>query len=460
MRKPRAVLSVDLGTSSLKVGVVGEGGDLLAYARVGLDGGAEWQEPGVWVRALEEGVGRVMPGRYAIEGIAVSGHGPTLVLVDEECAPLGPALMWSARTGRGEGSYYVSRMAYLAREFPGVYRRARWVMGAPEFLCACLTGRVGMISPSAAFDGVVWSEEEVRGAGLVWEKCPPFVRSGERWGVVRGEVAARWGLPSGVPVYAGGTDFFMALLGCGVVTEGEVCDRAGTSEGLNWAVREPVAGEGVRCLPHVVEGLWNVGVVFGFSGRMFEWFRGLSGQGGRGYVEMMEEIRGFWEREGEGWLGRRGPFFFPAGHRGEVWDFTHGVFWGFGVEHGRVEMAAAVVEALGMAVQDAWGVLRRYGCGADRVVMCGGQAKNGVWVQVRADMLGVRVVVPAVRDAELVGDACCAWKGAGMFGSLAEAAKGLVRYEAEVVPDERWRAWWEEAGRRYGEEWERVRRVL
>ena len=41
-----------------------------------------------------------------------------------------------------------------------------------------------------------------------------------------------------------------------------MCDRAGSSEGLNLCTQNPVFEEGLRTLPSVIPGLWNVSCLF------------------------------------------------------------------------------------------------------------------------------------------------------------------------------------------------------
>lgn len=54
------------------------------------------------------------------------------------------------------------------------------------------------------------------------------------------EAARRWDLPPGIPVIGGGPDFVLTLLGTATVRPGRICDRSGTSDGIN------LCGRGIR----------------------------------------------------------------------------------------------------------------------------------------------------------------------------------------------------------------------
>jgi xylulokinase len=218
----------------------------------------------------------------------------------------------------------------------------------------------------------------------------------------------------------------MSLLGTATVQPGRTCDRAGTSEGINHCRATATDSEEVRCLPHVVPGLWNVAGVLSSTGRIFEWFRRISRQGAVGYERMLAEIEavGFDEE----------PYFFPSMHRGAAWEFSRGMFVGLRSDHATAQMGRGVVHSIGYAVRQSIESLRRAGCDVTELTACGGQAKNPVWNQLKADITGVPVTCPEVIDAELVGNACCARAGLGDFASPRDAAEGLVRFTRTFVP--------------------------
>ena len=104
-----AILGIDLGTTEVKVGLVGLDGRLLAIARagygldVGPDGRAE-QDPEAWWSAVVVAVHALRPPEEVdVVAIGVDGHGPTLVAVDAQGKAVRPAITFLDTRSTAEG---------------------------------------------------------------------------------------------------------------------------------------------------------------------------------------------------------------------------------------------------------------------------------------------------------------------------------------------------------------------
>ena len=60
------------------------------------------------------------------------------------------------------------------------------------------------------------------------------------------------------------------LIGTGTIEAGRLCDRCGSSEGLNFCTDRPITGTGLRTLPSAIPGLWNVSYLIPNSGELRE----------------------------------------------------------------------------------------------------------------------------------------------------------------------------------------------
>jgi len=451
------LLCVDFGTSSIKAGVVGGDGQLLGWAHESLldDPRADlvrW-EPGLWISHLKAAIeklqaaGAVGPGDGGdLAAVIVSGNGPTIVPVGATGEALSEAFLWidrrELRPIHGT-SFYLPKVEWIRRHRPDLYERTASFLPFPEYLNFLLTGEKVAIVPSEEFVPYVWSEQEIAASRFDRGKFPPFVRIGERIGKVTARGAAASGLPKGLPVVAGGSDFLMALVGTAAVVPGRTCDRAGTSEGINHCSARLVRSDRVRCLPHAIPGLYNAAGILASTGRIFEWFRAISGQREKPYQTMLEEILAVDHNA-------RIPFFFPSLRIGETWEFSDAVFSQLEPEHGPAEMGRAVVQSIGFAVRDLIETLEHHSCRIEQLRACGGQARNPLWNQMKADITGKEIATPEIIDAELLGDACAGLVGLGDRSSLAEAAEGLVRIKTIYLPRR-------EEHERFGEAYERYR---
>ncbi len=432
--KKTFVLSVDVGTTSVKLGCVDTSGELLWWDRERIlahqHDSTRWY-PKTWVRVLQIMLDR-MPRTLleTLSAVAVSGHGPTVIPLDHDGEPLSHALMWlethESEPVAGE-SYFLPKVAWFRSAHPRLFESTRYFLSCPEFVSFFLTGEAVTISQSEEFSRYIWTPEQLRSADLDPELFPPFIGIGDRIGRVSSRASGYLGLRVGVPVCAAGHDFLISLLGTKTIVPGRTCDRAGTSEGINHCSETPVTTAQIRCLPHVVPGFYNVAGILSSTGRLFEWFRRISGQEGLPYDQMLNEIKRVAHRTQK-------PWFFPSIHQGAAWEFSRGMFIELGAQHGTAEMGRAVVDSIGFAVREAVEILREHGCEVRSLTACGGQAKNAVWNQMKSDIVGVPIEVPRVEDAELVGDACAALTGLGEFGSVTEASEQLVTLKQRYEP--------------------------
>lgn len=422
----------------MKGGLVAPDGRLLAFAHITLaDTGADtfdrWN-PAAWRDGFAELCGTLRGEEPAarVEAVVFSGNGPTLVPLDAGGRAMDNAYLWldgRSRPLEGQPSFFLPKAAWIAAERPAEYEATSFYLGCPEYLSYLLTGEAAGFTPSQEFAPYMWNEAGLEAYGLAAEKFPPLLKIGSILGRVTRQGAEYSGLSAGTPVVAGGADFLLSLLGTGAVYPGRTCDRAGTSEGINCCSPRPVRDERIRCLPHVIEGYYNAAGILASSGRIFEWFRRISGQRSRDYAEMLEEIRAAAGKDAA-------PYFFPSLHRGAVWEFAGGVFAGLEAEHGEVAMGRAVVNSIGFGIRDLVETLEAHGCEIEALRVSGGQGRNETWNRMKADMTGKRVEIPEVIDAELVGGAAAGYAALGIAEDLQESAESLVRISAVYEPNE------------------------
>jgi xylulokinase len=71
----------------------------------------------------------------------------------------------------------------------------------------------------------------------------------------------------------------------------------------------------------------------------------------------------------------------------------------------------------------------------DRLVATGGGAKSKLWMQIKADVLGIPFDALEVEDAGTVGCAMMAGVAAGAFRDLREAGATMVKKTGTYEPD-------------------------
>jgi sugar (pentulose or hexulose) kinase len=450
---PGLILSVDIGSSSLKAALIDCGGRLEAFARVAYVP----QGPVLcadWERAFSLALGELLSqGGAAPDAICVSGNGPTLVPVSSGEAL--PPLHWY--DGRflppppGASSLFLPRVAWLREKEREQYEKTDAFFSPFEWLSHRLGAEAVTVLPSADYEPFYWNEEEFRRFGLDGRKFLPFTKMGSLIGRVSAEGAGRFGgLRQGTPIVAGGPDFITAIIGLGALKPSSVCDRAGSSEGINVCVSGPPikAPPGMRVLPHAAEGLWNVGALIPSSGQLFEWYRTLTGQTGRSYGDLLSELIPSPEEArplgGSLFFRREDPPARPAFRFGSP-DLPE-----------RLTLGRAVLEAMAFMVRRGVDKLRALGLKVEEMGVSGGQGRNSRWNGLKAAITGVILLVPEIPDGELAGDAVLAARALGEYASIEEAASRMIRIRETFAPPKETASLWEERYRVYMEQYENL----
>ncbi|MCL2380263.1 MAG: FGGY-family carbohydrate kinase [Treponema sp.] len=439
------ILTVDIGTSSLKAAFIDLDGRLLAFSRQAYRPDAG-REPGAgdWELAFA----RALEGLYARApdcvpcGVCVSGNGPTLVPVTGAGEPLQPLYWHDGRTalpaeGPPPRSFFLPRAAWLKKNAPAEYEKTSLFFSPHEWLALRLGAEALTVLPSAAYEPYYWDDEQCRYFDLDREKFPPFVSMGSVMGSVSAKAASFFGpsrggrLKSGIPIVAAGPDFITALIGTGTLRPGDVCDRAGSSEGINVCAPYPVEGEGLRALPHAREGLWNIGSLIPSSGRLFERYRAFTGQEALSYEEHLAALIPQTAR-------------VDVFRRLQAFPLSGDAFPCPPLTSSPLDLGRAVLCAIGFAVRGAAEALGKHGFAVREMRVSGGQAKNPLWNQLKADITGITVMVPEIPDGELAGNAVLSATALGVARAFEEAADKMVRLREIYKPRTQTASFWDE----------------
>ncbi|MDR1596653.1 MAG: sugar kinase, partial [Treponema sp.] len=418
MSSPRVILCVDIGTSSLKAAFIDTEGHSQGFTR-------ETYGPGPvsadgWERALARALGVLFSQAGSCHAICISGNGPTLVPLTrsgETLAPLhwyqGPPGSRAPQKDPAIRSFFLPHVVRFRQEHPGDYEKTRYFISAQEWLSWRL-GADPVTALPGAYEPYYWDDAQCQLLDVDPGKFPPFVGLGTHIGRLSPEAVRRLSelaggfaeerLPGGIPIIAGGVDFIMALIGTGATEPGMVCDRAGSSEGINFCtalpgmVTAPGLSAELRVLPHVSPGLWNISVIIPSSGRLFERYRALTGQEHRAYDDTLAEL-------------------IPGG----ILEPS--------------ELGQAVLMSMGFEVRAAVNTLNRHGFPVTGMRLSGGQCKNRRWNQLKADLTGTELLVPEQPDSELGGDAVLGAVALGEAADLPEGIRRIVHIQERYTPD-------------------------
>jgi len=446
--RPPAVLAIDLGTSSLKAGLVGLDGALIASAKApsapmtGDGSGRAEQDPEAWWAAAVA-AGRELVARNAADVVAIAadGHGPTLTAVDAAGRPTRPAITWlDTRSGaelaelatatglRGWALGALPAALWVARHEPSIAARTAWYLNTWEFLALRLTGCAAttvvagqQLPPSAT----------LAAAGLDPDRVAPRVAAGSVLGGLTAEAASQLGLKPGIPVVAGVVDAFASFHGAGLLAPGDAIDTGGASGGFGVYWNVPIEAAGSFCTPAPLDGLYIVGGAMAATGRALDWFVDDVLGGSVPLATVVEEAAATPP-------GADGLVFLPylAGERSPLWDpDARGAFVGLTVRHGRAHMARAILEAAAMAIRHVAAPILEAGVTVNEMRVCGGPARSAAWNRIKADVTGFTVGVPHVLETAVVGSAILAATGIGAYPDTRAAIAAMTRVDVRLEPN-------------------------
>lgn len=445
------IVAYDIGTSNLKGAVVTSGGKVVSSAQVPVrmkeGSNPEWREydPDAWLAGMALVTSQLrLREKDHIRGVVVSANGPTLVAVDAAGEPLDMAMSWMDRRADDEAelvaefsdtpldaSFYLPKALWIMRHRPDIYEKTRHFLPCAEYICFFLCGNAVRILPTSLFKEFFWNEDAIPSLKMDQEKFPPFSEPGEIIGTVSPRAEETIGIPAGIPVIAGGPDYFMSILGTSSIAPGRACDRAGTSEGVNLCWSSPVRDPRLLCFPHITRGAYNVSAMMSTSGSAFEW-------AGRTFGHLKTDVDSVFKEALAIPAGARRLLFLPflVPERFPIWSpHLRGAFLGLTLEHGRPEMMRAVVESTAFAVRSVLTAMEANGCVIADLRVSGGLARQPLWCQVRADITGKKVLLPEQEDSDLVGNACVGFYGIDEFESLEEACENMVRFQKTWHPN-------------------------
>lgn len=240
-----SVLCVDIGTTSLKAGLISADGEVVFICTKNFTDCYNHFISLEWKNCLKNAVKDLhdcgVCKEFAVNAIVVSGNGPTLVSQE------GFTFLWNetidfslfndfCEQAKNElkKSLFLPRIVTFKKLYPQHFEN-KMIFSGPEFLIYELTRNAVTILPEKRFVSAYWTNENLSLCNIDSQKLPPFIEIGKICGNLSESAANFLELPDDLPVVSGGPDFVAALIGTNTLQNGTLCDRCGSSEGFNFA---------------------------------------------------------------------------------------------------------------------------------------------------------------------------------------------------------------------------------
>ncbi len=400
-----------------------------------------------------------------IRGVACTGHGNGLYLMDGEGNPVRNAINSTDSRAQSfidtwlkDGTYERALpltaqslwpaqpnalLSWLRENEPETIEKARWVFMAKDFIRFRLTreiyAEITDMSGTSLMNVVSgkYDDEVLRIFGLeeFGRMLPPLIDSTGLAGKITGEAAALTGLKEGTPVAAGMFDIDACGLASGIVDEGQMSMVLGTWGNNQYISRRPLIDKDLFMTS-----------IYSLPG----WYLMLEGSptsvGNLDWV-IRNFLAGEKEARGDGffnWLNEQVSTISPGSSEIIFLPFLYGCneketinagFYNMKGDHTTANLIRAVYEGITFSHKTHITRLLKFRDMPDVMRCTGGATQSDVWMQIFADAIGIPMEIPEGTQLGALGAAMAAGVCSGVFGSLEEAVANMSSTGRRFEPD-------------------------
>ena len=438
-------MGIDMGTGSTKGVLASLDGTILKVATrshkmsMPRPGFAEMDAEGLWWREICEIAAELLDGGDGtLEGVCVSGLGPSLVVTGDDLRPLRPAILYGIdmrapaeiselttrygaeaildRCGKDLSSQAVGpKMRWIQKHEPAIWdRTTRW-FSAHSFIVAKLTGEYTLDHHTASqYDPLYdindqdwaadWAAEVSPGVHL-----PRLLWASEVVGSVHRDAAAATAIPEGTPVCAGTVDAWAEAFSAGARAPGDLMLMYGSTMFFVETLDHIAKHRGLWTTSGVEPGSRSLAAGMATSGSLTGWIQELCG--GAPFATLVNEAMSI-PAGSDGLLML--PYF--AGERTPLFDpDARGLVAGLTLRHRRGHLFRAAYEGIAFGIRQIVEFYDAVGAPPKRLIAVGGGTQGGLWTQIVTDVTGREQVVPDQTIGASLGDALLAAIGTGLL---------------------------------------------
>lgn len=477
------LMAIDAGTGSVRAVIFNLHGEQVAVGQhewthrsvLGAEGSMDFDLQDNWdlvCKCIRQAIEQAnIPGK-AIIGVSSCSMREGIVVYDHNSQPIWACANVDARAGEQvaylktlldnefeEHVYHqtgqtlalgaLARLLWLKQHAPDIYLNIASVSMISDWVGYKLCGKIAVDPSNAGTTGMLaltsrqWQPEILQQAELNPDILPPVLETGSILGHITQQAANETGLCEGTPFAMGGGDVQLGCLGLGVVRPHQTAILGGTFWQQVVNLPQPITDPdiNIRINPHVIPGLAQAESISFFTGLTMRWFRDafcgeeklVAERLGKDVYTLLEEMASQVPCGSYGVM----PIFSDAMHF-KTWYHAAPSFINLSIDPEKcnkstlfrsLEENASIVSSCNL--EQVFEFSRAH---PDYIVFAGGASKGKLWSQILADVTGLEVRVPVVKEATALGCAIAAGVGAGVYSDLASAGEQLVEWETSYFP--------------------------
>jgi xylulokinase len=273
---------------------------------------------------------------------------------------------------------------------------------------------------------------------------PDVVKPGTVVGNISQEILEITGFNKNTRIVIGALDHVCGAVGAGNIEKGLATETTGSAFAMVITTERPVIDYTYRlpCILHAVPDLYGLMPYSSTGGMVLKWFKDrfcreeilAAEKRDANVFKIMDELAAGVPPGSEGLLML--PFltgaFFP-----EQNPDARGVFFGFGINHGKPHFIRAVLESLGYMMRNDIEAIQNLEIKIEKIISIGGGASSRLWGQIKSDICDIEIEVPEYTETALLGSAMIAASALGIYKDIRDASRNLRNIRECFRPDKR-----------------------
>lgn len=476
----RYILGIDVGTTALKIGLFDEKCKIIGMRSEEYQimmpepGRAEFNPENYW-RACKKGIRlllsstRISP--QSIKAICISSLGETFITLDERGKPLIPAIMEFDNRASEEAeiiktkfgiettfnitgqpdivpTWYATKVLWLKRHKPDIFRKVFKFVLTGDYLVYKLTGKLAtegsLVSCTLLFDirNGKWWNDMLNFLGISPDKLCALSRSGEIVEKISNKASRETGLSKNTVVVMGALDQAAGMIGASNIEAGIVTETTGTVLSICTILSSPLHDyrKRIPCHYFALPDRYYLLAWCQTAGVVLRWFKDMFCENEieiakRKHLDVYDILT---QKASKVPAGSEGLVVLPHFMGATCPEFNpkaKGVFFGITLKHTRAHFVRAIMEAVAFMLRKNIEILEELGVKTKEIRSLGGGARSKLWGSIKADVTGKPMVLVNTTESGLMGAAVLAGKSIGIFKSIKDACKDIVKITDVIKPN-------------------------
>ena len=412
-------LGIDLGTSSMKCLVIGEGQEIIhsvSSKNIPLSNpqsGWSEQDPSSWIVALDQCIKKLEEkiNIHEIKSISFSGHMHGATCIDKNHEVIRPCILWNDTRSHQECAEIMTDNSVMDIAgniaMPGFTApKILWVKNnenenfdkiykallPKDYLRFYLTGE--FFSDLSDASGTYWldvghrkwSSVLLEASSMRLDQMPELCEGTEQTGILKKEIAEQYGFNTSCKVFGGAGDNAAAAVGLGLYEEGDASISLGTSGVIFGSTKKFLKNydDAIHSFCHCLPNTWHLMSVMLSCTSNVNWFINTFDSSINEITEKLSKVMSSKEEI------NNAPYFLPylTGERTPINDpHARASFHQMGIDSDRTSLIYALIEGISFGLNDNYQALSKTGIKLENIYAIGGGSKNDSWLKLLASIL-------------------------------------------------------------------------